>query len=237
MRSWLGGDTLAGLSRVQMERQRSARSGSASSEFTVAKRPQTAPPEATLGALVDWLHSEDVSGLIIGGIAASLLGRPRLTRDVDVLILLEEHRWGGFLNAGTRFGFLPRIDDPLVFARRARVLLVHHKPSGVNIDISLAGLPFEEESIAQVRWTKVGKLSLPLPTPENLIIMKAVAHRPQDMVDVGALLDANPKMNLRRIRRWVEEFSSALDAPDILSDLENILRRSRRRRSRRRKKR
>jgi hypothetical protein len=193
----------------------------------VAKRPPTLAPEATLGALVKWLRSEDVPGLIIGGIAASILGRPRLTRDVDVLILLEEHRWQKFLNAGRRCGFLPRIEDALVFARRSRVFLVHHKPSGVDIDISLAALPFEEESVAQVRWTKVGPLSLPLPTPENLIIMKAIAHRPQDMADVRTLLDANPELNLRRIRRWVREFSVALDAPDILGDLEKLLRRSR----------
>lgn len=102
---------------------------------------------------------------------------------------------------------------------------MHHKPSGIDVDISLAGLLFEEESIAQVRWTKVGKLSLPLPTPENLIIMKAIAHRPQDMADITALVDANPKVNLRRIRRWVKEFATALDAPDILNDLETLLRR------------
>lgn len=215
-----------------MERRRSERGGSASSASIVAKRSPILPPEATLSALVDWLRSEDVPGLIIGGIAASLLGRPRLTRDVDVLILLEEHRWERFLNAGVRLGFFSRIEGALVFARRSRVLLVHHRPSGVDIDISLAGLPFEEESIAQVKWTKVGKLSLPLPTPENLIVMKAVAHRPQDMADVKALLDANPKLNLRRVRRWVKEFSSALDLPDILNDLESLLRRARTGRSR-----
>ena len=193
----------------------------------MAKRPPTLPPEATLGALVQWLRSEDVPGIIIGGIASSLLGRPRLTRDVDVLILLEERGWERFLSAGVRFGFFPRVEDALVFAHRSRVFLVHHKPSGVDIDISLAALPFEEESVAQVRWTKAGKLSLPLPTPENLIIMKAVAHRPQDMADIKALLDANPKLNLRRIRRWLREFSVALDAPDILRDLERLLGRSR----------
>lgn len=193
----------------------------------MAKRPPNLPPEATLGALVRWLRSDDVPGLIIGGIASSLLGRPRLTRDVDVLILLEERRWERFLSHGLRFGFAPRVKDALVFARRSRIFLIRHRPSGVDVDISLAGLPFEEESIAQVRWTKAGKLTLPLPTPENLIIMKAVAHRLQDMADIEALLDANPRLNLRRIRRWVKEFSSALDAPDILSDLEGLLRRSR----------
>lgn len=190
----------------------------------MAKNPANVHPEKTLGALIKWLRSQEVPGLIIGGIAASILGRPRLTRDVDLLILLEEQRWQEFLNAGRRFGFVPRLDDALEFARRSRVFLLHHKPSDVDIDISLAALPFEEESIAQVRWTKIGTLSIPLPTPENLIIMKAIAHRPQDMADVKAVLDAHPKVDLRRVRRWVKEFSSALDASDIVDDLEKLIR-------------
>lgn len=222
---------MAGLGRARTERHKSERGGSAFSKPTVAKRPVILPPGATLRSLVDWLRSEDVPGLIIGGIAASLLGRPRLTRDVDALILLDEHHWGRFLDAGSRFGFLPRIDHALTFARRSRVFLVRHKPSGVDVDVSLAALPFEEESIAQVQWMKVGELSLPLPTAENLIIMKAVAHRPQDMADIEALLDANPKLNFRRIRRWVREFSAALSMPDISNDFENVLKRSRRRKS------
>jgi hypothetical protein len=193
----------------------------------VAKKRPPLPPEATLGALVRWLRSEDVPGLIIGGVASSLLGRPRLTQDVDVLILLEEQRWRRFLSAGVRFGFVPRMEDAVAFARRSRVFLIRHKSSGVDVDIALAGLPFEKESIAQVRWIRAGKFSLPLPTPENLIIMKAVAHRPQDMADIKGLLDANPQVNFRKIRRWVKEFSSALDAPDILSDVESLLRSSR----------
>ena len=190
----------------------------------MARKPPVLPPEITLGALIAWLQSEIVSGLIIGGVAASLLGRPRFTRDVDVLILLDDDRWEKFLEAGDRFGFVPRIDNAVAFARRSRVFLVHHKESGIDVDIALAGLPFEAESIEQAKWRKVGNLTLPLPTPENLIIMKAIAHRPQDMADIKSLVDANPKLDLRRVRRWVKEFSTALDMPDILFDLEKLLR-------------
>ncbi|TMB72302.1 MAG: hypothetical protein E6J54_10530 [Deltaproteobacteria bacterium] len=190
----------------------------------MARKPPVLPPEITLGALIAWLQSENVSGLIIGGVAASLLGRPRFTRDVDVLILLDDDRWEKFLEAGDRFGFVPRIDNAVAFARRSRVFLVHHKESGIDVDIALAGLPFEAESIEQAKWRKVGNLTLPLPTPENLIIMKAIAHRPQDMADIKSLVDANPKLDLRRVRRWVKEFSTALDMPDILFDLEKLLR-------------
>ena len=109
---------------------------------------------------------------------------------------------------------------------------MHHRPTGIHIDIALAGLPFEEEAIRQVKPRRIGKLMLPLPTPENLIIMKAIAHRPQDMADIGALAEANPKLDRRRIHRWVEDFSRALDMPDILTDLKKILSDARKRKPR-----
>ncbi len=198
----------------------------------MANKPLIPPPEATLQALTDWLKAEKVPGLIIGGVAASLLGRPRFTQDVDALISLDEEHWGRFLSAGNRFGFTPRISDAADFARKSRVLLVQHRPTGIEVDIALAGLPFEEEAIRQVKRRKIGKLMLPLPTPENLIIMKAVAHRPQDMADISALADANSKLDHRRIHRWVREFSHALDMPDILTDLEKILSDARKRKPR-----
>jgi hypothetical protein len=93
---------------------------------------------AALRDLVAWLQATHVSGVVIGGVAASLLGRPRVTRDVDAVVLLDESHWDAFLAAGTQF-------------------------------------------------------------------------------------------DLRQIRRWVHEFSAALDAPEILHDLNTILARRRKR--------
>jgi plasmid stabilization system protein ParE len=53
--------------------------------------------------------------------------------------------------------------------------------------------------------------------------MKAVAHRPRDLDDIEAILAANPKLNLRRVRRWVREFAEALEMPEILTDLKTLL--------------
>jgi hypothetical protein len=36
-------------------------------------------------------------------------------------------------------------------------------------------------------------------------------------------MDAHPKLNWRKIRRWVKEFSTVLEMPNILNDLEKIL--------------
>ena len=187
------------------------------------------PLLSVLRDLVAWLKAKRVQGLIIGGIAASILGRPRVTRDVDALVLLDEKDWGEFLSAGTEFGFVARVTNPLDFARKAKVLLVRHEPSGIDVDVTFATLPFEKEAITNGVWVDIRGVRLPLPNAEDLIIMKAVAHRPRDLADIESIMDAHQKLNLRKIRRWVKEFSTAIEMPDILNDLEKILTRRRKR--------
>jgi len=181
------------------------------------------PLLAVLRDLVVWLQAGKVPGVVIGGLAASLLGRPRLTRDVDVLVLVDEGHWADFLAAGAEHGFSPRRDDALAFAQETRVLLVRHLESGIDGDMVFGSLPFEKKAVARATWLELGGIRVPLPLPEDLIVMKAVAHRPQDLADIEAILSAHPKLNLRRVRRWVREFAAALSMPEILNDLETLL--------------
>lgn len=173
--------------------------------------------------LVAWLKSARTEGIVIGGVAASLLGRPRATRDVDAMVFIDESRWESLLAEGEKFGFKPRHPDALAFAGEARVLLVRHEPSGIDVDIAFGALTFEKEAVERAVWTDVAGARIPLSTPEDLIVMKAVAHRPRDLADIESVLDAHPSLDLARVRRWVREFSAALAMPDILADFEKIL--------------
>ena len=101
------------------------------------------------GAVADltaWLKDQAVPGAIIGGLAANLLGRPRITKDVDAVVLLGDLQVEAFLATGTRFGFAPRIGDAAAFAAKNRVLLVIHSPSKTDVDISLAPCPLNERA-------------------------------------------------------------------------------------------
>ena len=97
-----------------------------------------------LNDLTRWLAAAHVHGAVIGGVAASLRGRPRLTRDVDVLVSVAEPHWGELLEHGAQFGLVPRLAEAIAFAHSARVLLLRHEPSGVDVDVILGALPFEE---------------------------------------------------------------------------------------------
>lgn len=181
------------------------------------------PLKEVLRRVLGWLDSEGVKGVVIGGVAASLLGRPRATRDVDLVVWLEDSALEAFVQSAGKHGFEPRMDDALSFARQSRVLLVRHSDSAIDVDIALGALPFEKRAIERRQQCVLGDLTVPLPRAEDLIIMKAVAHRPRDTADVEALLEANVDVDREYVRRVVGEFASALDAPDLISDLESVL--------------
>src|SRR4030067_480657 len=147
-----------------------------------------------LMALQRLLEHFDNQGVIIGGIAASLLGKPRFTADIDAVILLSVEDLPKLIDAASEQGIAPRFDDAGAFARKNRVLLLRHKDSGTNIDISLGILPFETEMVARSQNLKVGSLYLRLPTPVDLIILKAVAHRAQDLTDIQAIAASHPAL-------------------------------------------
>jgi hypothetical protein len=195
----------------------------------VAKKAKVVLPVAPLPDLMAWWHSQQTRGILIGGLAASLLGRPRVTRDLDAMVLVPEDEWATFLDAGKPFGFVPRVAEALEFSRQSRVLLLRHERTGIDVDVALGCLPFEEEAVSRAVAVTVAGVDVPLATPEDLIVMKAMAQRDQDWLDIDGLLAAHPATDMRRVRRWLRSFADALEAPDVYDDFEKYIARRKRR--------
>jgi predicted nucleotidyltransferase len=123
----------------------------------------------------------------------------------------------------SRAGIEPRIEDALAFAEESQVLLSRHRDSGVDIDVSRAWLPFELEALAAAKPESLGGVRISIAQPEDLIIFKAVAWRPQDQQDVERLLALHGhRIDLERIRRHVKELGDALEV-DRLRDLDRVI--------------
>jgi hypothetical protein len=189
-----------------------------------ASTPESLTPFlAPLQAIQDLLGAFGGRGVIIGGIAASLLGKPRFTADVDAVFLLELDEIPRLLQQASENGIQPRIANAEIFARKNRVVLLRHIASGIDIDISLGILPFENEMVEHSQSLKLGGLLLRLPIPEDLIILKAVAHRPQDMLDIESVIANHPALDKEYIRNWVQQFADALEMPELLDDISSRL--------------
>jgi predicted nucleotidyltransferase len=177
------------------------------------------PFRATIEAIQRLLAKFDNRGVIIGGIAVGFLGKPRLTEDVDAMFLLSTQDIPMFLEAAKNENIHPRIQKAEEFARKNRVLLLQHIPTETNIDISLGFLPFEEEMVERGIIQSMGALSIRLPAPEDLIIMKAIAHRPKDLEDIRTIVNKNPKLDISRIEQWVKQFAEVLEMPLLWGDI------------------
>lgn len=210
--------------------RRKPRSGTAGSGSAAqsANSPVLPFREAVI-ALLRWFEHARLTGVVIGGVAVALLGRARYTRDLDALALTADGRdnWSALFSSARDTGFTPRADDPVGFAERTRMLLLRHVDTGIDVDVSIGLLPFEHEVIARATVIDVAGITLPLPTPEDLIVMKAIAHRPRDLADIETLVSINPRLDRRRIRRIVRAFAGGLDMPEIINGLERVLRKRR----------
>jgi nucleotidyltransferase DUF2204 len=179
--------------------------------------------QAALTDLAKWLEAAHIPAMIIGGVAASALGRPRLTQDIDALAIVPDADWAEVIESAVRYGIVPRIREALEFARRSRVLLLKHLRSGIDVDVTLGGLPFEHAAVEKSAVHNIGGLQLRLPRVEDLLVMKAIARRPKDIEDIRGLLAANPQVDISETRRWISEFATAMSMSDMLEEFDRLV--------------
>jgi hypothetical protein len=182
------------------------------------------PYHDPLESLQNLISRFDQRGVVIGGIAASVLGRARFTEDLDAMFLLSIQDVSRLLEEAKKEGMETRRQNPVEFAKKNRMLLLRHTATNTNIDISLGIMPFEEEVVQRSSLHDFDDtLQVRLPTPEDLIIMKAIPHRPVDLEDIRILVEKYPALDLARIEYWVKEFAKVLEIPELWGQIEAIL--------------
>lgn len=171
----------------------------------------------------DSLDNLNLPYCFIGGVALQRWGEFRTTVDVDLTIFTGFSGDEKIINKLSE-KFEPRIADYKDLALVSRVLLL--KQDNIGIDISLAGLPFEEQMIQNASFFEyLPEMSLKTCSAEDLIIMKAFADRGKDWVDIEGVLIRQGIKNLRlkHIFKWLEELQELKYDDSILPKLEKLI--------------
>jgi hypothetical protein len=122
-----------------------------------------------LFAAVDALQENQISYALIGGIAASGMGRPRPTHDIDVFVRPEDA--DAALDALSRNGFSTEKTD--------RRWLYKGWLDGMMVDVifrSTGDIYFDDEMAHRARPIQYHGRAIPAVSPEDLIIIKAAVH-------------------------------------------------------------
>ena len=140
-------------------------------------------------ALIPYLNKLGVRYAVIGGIAMAFHGRPRFTRDIDVLIHSEDIDL-----VRMAFQRLNYRETAAPWTFRNTNLTLHRflKVAGeeeMMVDILLANTPDHQQIIARAVQTEAEVGTVRVATKDDLIRLKSSRNSDQDQVDIKGLQD------------------------------------------------
>ena len=100
-----------------------------------------------------------------------------------------------------------------------------HTQTNVPVDVALAGTRVEMEAIERSQRRNILGITVPIPPPEHITVMKALARRPRDIADIEGLLDRHPDMDLEQVREMLGELAEILEDPTLLEDFDGLVQR------------
>ena len=144
----------------------------------------------TLADAVQVLESRDVRFALIGGLAVSLRGQPRMTVDVDLVILADVDRALQLLGEIGSTPFEPLFTGVEEVVVRSAILPLRHRTTGIRVDVAIGMSGFEQQAVGRAVPMSIGDVRVPVVAIEDLLVMKALAGRPQDEQDIRGLIAA-----------------------------------------------
>jgi hypothetical protein len=148
------------------------------------------PIPITLADAEAFLSRYRVPHALIGGLAVSYRGFPRSTADVEIVIAVDLKEALDLIPALDGSPFRPLFEAVEEVVERSFILPLVHKLSNVKVDLSINLSGFERQVVARAELAQLSGTAIRVATTEDLIIMKALAGRPQDDQDQRGLIIA-----------------------------------------------
>jgi hypothetical protein len=130
--------------------------------------------------------AHDVRFMIVGGLAVIHYGHPRLTLDMDLWIERSRENGQRIIQVLKDFGFASPEVTPADFAKKKQILRMGFKPVMIEILNSISGVEFADCYPRRV-MVKMGRLSVPYISLEDLKVNKRASGRPKDLQDLEEL--------------------------------------------------
>ncbi len=147
--------------------------------------------QQTLNEIVDHLEREEIDYALIGGFAAALRGRTRVTDDIDLVVSLDPNSAMEFSASLDTHSFEPLFPEFEQVVRSAFLLPLRHRTTGISLDLAIGVSGLEQQVIARATLVDIGGRQIYVATADDLIVMKTLAGRPQDEIDIKGIVAAN----------------------------------------------
>lgn len=179
-------------------------------------------------AIDDTLRGLGLGWYLFGAQAVAAYGVPRTTTDIDITVLPGAHSTSALAAAFVANGFTLRFADA-AFIEQTRVIQARHIASGWSVDVVIAGPGLEELFVARALPARLGRRTIPVIAPDDLVALKVLAHRRKDQDDVVGILRSYRALDRTRLHETMALLEAALDQSDLRPLLDELEREAKRR--------
>ncbi len=148
--------------------------------------------------LNEYFQKEHYRYCLIGGIAAGYWGEPRYTKDMDFTVVSRTHSVKEIIAKLKKDGFKARANG------EGQIQIVEKDDLTFEADLILAETDYQDWVVQRARSVPIFARNVPICSPEDLIILKLIANRRQDLLDIENVLKRNAR-NLDRgyLKKWL----------------------------------
>ena len=172
-------------------------------------------------SIQEFIESKHWDFFFIGGLAVQVWGQPRLTQDIDLTIFTELTNEPEFVKAFLEH-YKPKFSDALEFALSNRVLPMF-TDSGIGIDVTLSGLSTMSDALRRSSKQEfVDGIDLKVCSPEDLIILKTVAGRDRDWIDIESVIIRQSQLDWDYVLETLERLTDNEVIPARVERLEQL---------------
>jgi hypothetical protein len=168
------------------------------------------------------LLEADIPSIVIGGMAVAAWGEPRLTRDVDLKVLLSRQEADRLIEI-LSISYQPLVKNPRETLRKQALIFIQDS-LGTRLDLLLADTPYDVTAIQRGRDVEMQPgIKLHLCSPEDLIIYKLISTRLRDHEDARSVIRRQgDSLDDDYVINWLRQFEQALDDSTLISEYHGL---------------
>ncbi len=145
------------------------------------------------------LNAAEIPYAVIGATALAVRGLPRMTVDLDVVVVTEDAF--AALDALEAAGF--HSAAPIVRAGEPEAMYIMCHPKG-EVDVLVAAAEPESTVVAEAPRTRVFGVEAPVATLEHLLLMYLYSNQPRHFGDLARIV-TDTKVDLASVERYLAD--------------------------------
>lgn len=159
-----------------------------------------------------FLDNSGIDYMLVGGLAVGIWGEPRATVDIDFMVSFNMNDFAALrqkIDDSNAFIFIQ--DKPMIFEKISLLRATLKSNLDVFVDFLFADDEFQKGALQRRQAVKVAGFTVNIPAPEDLILLKLVSSREQDILDAKKIFGMQRgHLDMEYMQRWSKQLQVQL---------------------------